>query len=391
MEDFYLERIDSSVYNYQNYLQIERGNALVTYIPEAFHYSRFSPRFYSSSNRWQSIEIANVLNSLGYSVDMVHLESSESDLELSKYDLLFGQGSNFLKYGKQMSEDVLKIYYATSEHSIVWKHSEAQRLRDLKKRRGVNLSPEREFSNKDEADIADAIVSIGCSTISSYQSILGNQVPIHPITISTYPRIAKPSYIREKEFQEAKSNFLWFAGSGAILKRLDVVLEAFKDLHEVDLYVCGSMKGNDEFMELYQEELLSQDNIHLVGWTDITSKKFGKIVRKTAFNIYPSASDGIPSSLATTTRAGVIPIAPSDVVDITDNCGIDITDCSIDNLKDVIRTASGAPTEDVRDTAIDAFIYANTAFTRDRYSQDLLYTIDRTIRESEKSPVTKLA
>lgn len=371
IEDWYISRQNTTVLDYTQELQYQRGNVLISYLPAPFYYFPFSPRFHSSSNRWQSIQIAKIFNRMGFVVDVCHLDRDPPSLDYEKYDILFGQGQNFKKFSEYMDESVLKIYYATSEHPEKLKSNEAKRIRDLNKRRDGDIDPTRSFSNNQNFTEADAIVSIGESTGKSYSKRFEKKVEIEPITISTSPKASASADLAEKDFETAKTNFVWFGGSGPVLKGLDLTLEAFSEFEDIDLYVCGPALNNDEFSRIYNDELFNTDNIHPVGWVNLESDDFNDLIDTVGYAVYPTASDGIPSSVATITRAGVIPIAPPSIVDFVTSCGIQLEQCTVRNLSQIIETAASLPAEDVEQGAIEAFNFANTNFTRDSYTQDM--------------------
>jgi len=294
------------VQGYEKYLQSEnqRGNVLMCYITSPFYISSDSNLFYRHQNFQESVAIANVFNSFGYSVDIVPY-NKEIDLE-KEYDIIFGFGRSFKYSIDQMNYQTCNIFYGTGMHWDQLNQAEAHRLEELKQRRGVEMPATREVSEKDKLDIkeySDHVIIIGDSpTVKSYEHILkSNEVYTVSNTsfefLSDYqPRISSPY------------GYLWMGSGGLVLRGLDVVIEAFSELKHNDIYICGPVSNNEEFISEYEREIGS-DNIHLVGFVELESDKFRHLLNNVCFHLYPSASDSAPpGSVTNTMRAGVVPI-----------------------------------------------------------------------------------
>jgi len=381
IEDTHLNRKNDYIIDYNEEMTYHRGDVLISYFVQPFHYFKFSPRFRQNSNRWQSYQIANIFNRLGFSVDIFSHARDVSPGNFDKYDVVFGVEPNFVEFAEGVSDDVLLMYYATGEHWSVRNSAEIERLKTLEERRGATLEPERQIAETSAESIADAIITIGDSTKESYLRYLDDEKPILPITISTHDSLASNAKLKHKNYTEAKKKFLWLGGSGFVLKGLDIALEIFRDVEELELYVCGGVRGNEEFTEEYAEELFETDNIHFVGWVDLDSKRFQRIANECAFHLYPSASDGIPSSLAMTMRSGLIPIAPMDILGSIDYWGVPLQNREIDHVKSVVRRISKEQNPEIRRRAIRAYTIGNTKFTRERYTQDMTQALETILEE----------
>lgn len=161
-----------------------------------------------------------------------------------------------------------------------------------------------------------------------------------------------------------------------MLKGLDLTLETFSELEDLDLYICGNIKSNERFTQIYQRELFNTENIHLMGWTDLMSKRFEALASKCAYTIYPTASDASqPSSLVSAMRTGMIPIATKDVIEQIGQWGVPLESTRINSISNTVVNAAKLPSDEVRKQAIDTYYIANTSFTRDRYTQDLIQAL----------------
>ncbi|MHC5721439.1 MAG: glycosyltransferase, partial [Nostoc sp.] len=96
----------------------------------------------------------------------------------------------------------------------------------------------------------------------------------------------------EKDFEAVRKNFLWFGGSALVLKGLDLVLDAFAQMPEYHLTVCGPVSNDQEFEQAFYKELYETPNIHTYGWIDVSSPDFLKVTNNCLGLVYPSVSEG---------------------------------------------------------------------------------------------------
>ena len=83
-------------------------NALITYIVHPFQF----PTGYNHTNGFESLEIARILNELGFNVDVTSYLNYSRDIDYGKYDLIFGFGEAF-ENSFFISKPMLRIYYGT--------------------------------------------------------------------------------------------------------------------------------------------------------------------------------------------------------------------------------------------------------------------------------------
>jgi len=103
----------------------------------------------------------------------------------------------------------------------------------------------------------------------------------------------------EKDFEDCRKRFIWFGGSDLAHKGLDLVLDAFAEMPEYDLAVCGPIQGEKEFERAHYQELYHTPNIHTIGWVDVSSPNFMKIMHNCIGLVYPSCSEGQCGSVVT--------------------------------------------------------------------------------------------
>jgi glycosyltransferase involved in cell wall biosynthesis len=136
-------------------------------------------------------------------------------------------------------------------------------------------------------------------------------------TLKTYPKhihnkiilIRQSSTIAEKlNIQRDYSNkvdFIWFGGTGSLLKGLHITLEYFFIHQNLNLHVVGPV---DKKFKTILESYIGH-NIFFYGFLDINSSLCFELFKKCNFLIYPSGSEGgIPGSVINCMRYGIIPI-----------------------------------------------------------------------------------
>ena len=134
---------------------------------------------------------------------------------------------------------------------------------------------------------ADYAVTYGNQfTLDTYRYA---QKPLFRIPISTCAVFPWPE---NKNYGASRSNFLWFGSEGLVHKGLDLALEAFAEMPEHHLYVCGPLQKEKDFIKAYYKELYETPNIHAVGWVDVDGPEFMGIVNKCLGVVYPSCSEG---------------------------------------------------------------------------------------------------
>lgn len=333
--------------NHTNY----KKNCLLIYITHPFVDKNL---WYGHQNAWQSIELARIIGERGYNVDVSNFDVKNVSLK-KNYDMVIGlipRGIDY--YSNHLTSECIKIAYLTSSNISFSNAAEIERIEDLEKRRGVRLIPRR------QAGLIDKSVEKfdGCFFI-------GNKYNFY-----TYNTLKMPPvfYIKNNGYEfdfsvniteETKKNFLFFGSAGAIHKGLDLLLEIFAQPdYPYHLYICGGYEMEKDFYEEYDDELNNHKNIFPMGFVDVSSEKFKKIVTKCAYTILPSASEGQAGSLLTVMSAGVIPIASKicgydeDEVILLDDCKKETIDSAIHEYAekplDWIKTQSEYEKEIVR-------------------------------------------
>jgi glycosyltransferase involved in cell wall biosynthesis len=191
--------------------------------------------------------------------------------------------------------------------------------------------------------------------------------PIYPISISAtfvYPRPER------KNFEACRKSFLWFGSHGFVHKGLDLVLEAFAEMPEYRLTVCGPFgRGvEQEFEKFFHKELYDTPNIRTVGWVDVASMDFLNIAESCVGLIYPSCSEGQSGGVVTCMHAGLIPmVSRASGIDMGD-FGFLLQDCSVATIREDVSNLSRLTAEDLRSRGRRTWEFARAHHTRKSFS-----------------------
>jgi len=332
------------------------GNILLSYITEPF---AIAPHEYKSllhSNYQECEIIADIFSKKGYDIDVINATNT-TFIPKKHYAFLIDIKSNIERL-RDILPNTIMIMHIVESHHLFHNKAEQNRLEQLYKRRGVNLKRRRIAEPHQNAERADYLEGLGNEhTHSTYAHI---HKDIYSIPISTTVRFESPT---RKNFDAIRKNFLWIGGGGAVHKGLDILLELFSRMPDYTLHICGPVKSEEDFVDLYRKELLETKNIHLHGRISPDSKKFKEIINNTLAVIYPSSSEGQAGSVITVMHAGVIPIISKESGVNVDDFGIILKNCIEKEIKKEIEFISALPTHTLKQMSLAAWEYANKHHT----------------------------
>lgn len=286
-----------------NYFKTDyEKNALICYITFPFNFWVS----HNHSNMIEAKEIAKIFSELKYNVDIIQHDCSLEDISFSTYEIIFGMEPNFEMLVTRLKPK-RSIYYATGANYTFQNSAELGRIRDFKARHGVELQPRRQVLPNNSLKVADAIICIGNDwTKSTYAKDFSKD--IETIRVSTYDFFPAPQIAKAKDWDKARSNFLWFGSVGAIHKGLDLLIDVFDHHPELNLYVCGNVVQESDFYNYYKEKLTSRPNIIFEGWVKPRSAHYRELVTRCGFTVLPTCSEGMNGSVLTNMRSGLVPI-----------------------------------------------------------------------------------
>ncbi len=310
-----------------------KKKALVSYITHPFFVGPADPAFFRHNNYWHAHAIVWVLNSLGFEVDIIDYRDEHFVLR-KHYDLFLGHGeATFISLASRLPPSAVKIYFATGNY---WKYRNQainKRYHDLHTRRGKLFSPRRlsPAIQENVLNIADGVVGIG-STFCKETFPDRFKVFMVDNTVLPYPEWDPTA----KDWETARTHFLYFGGDDNIRKGLDLLLEVFPGFGDrAHLWICAYI--DDPEKQCYHSELHETGNIHLMGFITPRQETFFELMRRCGFVILPSASEGQPHSVLEGMHFGLIPLAsPACSID-TGEFGFLLPTCGIEEIRETIE------------------------------------------------------
>ncbi len=324
---------------------------------------------YRHTNDSEIIEIIRIFHQLGFSVDVVDREASWADIKpllKNAYTVyLANAAGNSAPLHVDISREIdaqCRVYYAAgpepgySNELVHRRHAEFdERTRTTCVRRRILRD-----SNFDARLLGmDAIFYMGNEfSGSTFRRV--SSIPMFRLLPSTSPVLAMDLGMLKKK--SAKS-FLYLGGNGLICKGLDLVLEAFDGLSHLTLDVCGPENETD-FWVYYRPLMERNPQIKFHGFVDVTGPSFKNITSRTAFNIFPSCSEGCATSVVTAMRHGVIPVVtPESGVDVGD-FGYELQKATVEGVRDVAMNLCEMPQSEMKRRILDTYLESS------RYSMD---------------------
>lgn len=327
---------------------------------------------FSHTNNWEIYEIAKIFNRLGYVVDIIDRSIELEDLKIIKdeYVIFLGLGAGDSgKYFSDIAEKVpgaIKILYAMGtepnlSNKIMLARHDYFRSRhpdiSIRNRRLINfVNSEKLYKN------TDVIMTLGNDfTAGSYNYL---NKPVYLVNISTYSGLS----MSVSDFSTKKANkFIYFGGNGNIRKGLDLVLEVFAKHPELTLYV-GAPKTELDFNVFANDLIKRANNIHWLGFIDVTGKLFKEITKDCGYVILPSSSEGCATSVVTCMRRGCVPVVTKETgIPNLDNFGYLIPQGTLESVDDVVtRVANISPVElkeKIFKTYYESFLYTQAQFS----------------------------
>ncbi len=331
-------------------------------------------------NYWVAPEIARLFSERGYDVDVINWDNNNF-VPNKKYVACIDLNSNLERLAPLLSPDCKKVVFITGSNPSFQNAAEEKRLELLQKRSGVLLYASRAVPQTTSLAYAD--FAIGYGNITSFKTFSSFRKKILPIPI---PAMDTYEFQEHKNFEEARKHFLWFGGGGAILKGLDLVVEAFAGMPHLKLSIMGPAAYEKEFRELYAHELglpnitvYERPRIDKNGTITSSGKNVIDIFNSCAAIIYPSASEGGGGAVVHAMQAGLFPI-------ITPQTSIDerapsivIENPTIENIRSIVINFSKLPPEEIKKLSKEVWGFAREHHTKEAFTKAYGDFIDNTL------------
>lgn len=353
--------------------QPSRGNVLLSY--------RIEPFLLRSDNLpndhtwyWECRQIAQTFLDLGYCVDVIQFHNHKF-VPQKNYAFFIDSRHRLENLSSLLNQDCIKIFHSDTAHILFHNYAEQKRLLALQQRRGITLCPRRFEMPNLAIEHAD------------YAVVLGNEFAINTFEYANKPIYRVPisspevyDWYEEKDFEACRKHFLWFGSGGLVHKGLDLVLDAFTEMPECHLTICGPINQEKDFEKAYKKELYFTHNIHTFGWINISSYDFKAIVNSCLGIIYPSCSEGGGGCVITCMHTGLIPIVSYESsVDVHDDFGVILKESSVQEIKNSIQRVTSLPASELKIMARKAWEFARTNHTRENFAASYRNTINQII------------
>lgn len=301
---------------------------------------------------------------LGYGVDLISYLNPRFRPR-RRYDLFLGDLTHFEKTAARLSPDCIRVVHLNFTHWLYNNAISLRRLQDVQLRRDVALPSYKDVVANRAIEAADCATLLGNEFAYDTYAFAGKrifQVP-NPMTV------AHP-WTGDKDFDACRNRFLWMGGFGFVQKGLDLVLEAFAQMPDMHLTVCGNIDSDVHFSRAFHRELHETPNIHTHGWVDIAGRDFAEIVRNSVALVYPTCSDVCCGTVVNCMAAGLVPLASREAgLDIPPGAGLQLRANSVEAVVASVRRIAGMPAGRLEAMAHEAWTGAHEAYSHARYEQ----------------------
>ncbi|MEK7180181.1 MAG: glycosyltransferase family 4 protein [Patescibacteria group bacterium] len=352
----------------------KKGDILISYITEPFTLAPWESFSNFHTNTWECYEIARLFSEKGYSVDIINA-SNHTFIPKKPYVVCFDSDNNLERFLPHLPKECKTVFPILISHWKAYNDAEESRLDALEQRRGVRLLPRRKMLPSRNAELTDYLEGFGNKTI--FNTFKQFNKPIFFIPISVVVQFDFP---KDKDFEKARKHFLWVGGGGAVLKGLDIALEAFSLTPDLHLHVCGPIYAEKDFVEEYKKELEETANIHVYGRIDVGGEQFASILNTCAAVVYPSFGEGSSGAVVQAMHAGLIPIITHET-GIQETAGyIPLENPTPESIMQKVQEFSNMPEEKVREFSKKIWKYAREHYTRESFSTAYKHFIEEILK-----------
>jgi glycosyltransferase involved in cell wall biosynthesis len=319
------------------------------------------------------MEIGKAINEAGFNVDIADYDY-EGIIDYSRYDLIFGFGEPLINSFYKRGKKIITVYYGTGMHINTQNNNTLNRVTEVFNKTGVWLPGSGRIVDKSwsiQTMLVDAMILLGneevTKTYSHYFKGKIYNIPASIYKITNYEEI-----IASKDFNNAKTHFLWFGSSGMIHKGLDLLLEIFSKREDIHLHICGPLEGEPEFKQTYNNELLKTINIHYHGFVSLNSSLFKELLQKCAFVVFPSCSEGgSPSVLNVCGNGGLIPLLSKEASIDTGDFGFVFDKINIESIQFTVNQALHLTDKEIKERSIKCYEVISKKHSQTNYASEL--------------------
>jgi len=341
-----------------------RGCVAISYIAWPFVEGFDSPKARGHTNAYEVTVMAEAWRETGFRVEIVDWDDV-SYVPPADCRIAIDIHGNLECWEGVLPAECRRILHATGPHWLFWNHAELARLQSVQARKGIALKPRRQVEPSRGVEVADEVVVLGNDF--TRQSFLFGGKPVTRVPISSAYEFSWP---QGRDFDGAHKKFLWVGSYGMVHKGLDLALDAFAGMADLELTVCGRPEKEADFHHLYERQLLKTPNIHLHGWLDMAAPDFAEIARTHAAVIYPSSAEGGAGSVIHCMHAGMLPICTTEAsIDLGD-FGAAVESGTVEAVQKACRAVAEMPAGEVEGRARAAYEHARRVHTRERFREN---------------------
>jgi glycosyltransferase involved in cell wall biosynthesis len=342
-------------------------NALISYIVYPFI---DKVKNYHSNNQ-ECFAIAEILKELEFNVDIIHWDNT-TYLPKKNYNLVIDNHNNLERLLPFLTENATKIFHATNAHWLYQNWVEFERYYDFFLQKAISIPPPRIMTPANSAEYSDFISIFGNDFTKSTYGRHSKKMHQLPMSVTTIPEINI-----QKDFSAARTRFVWLNSHGALLKGLDIVIDAFTMLPHLDLYICGDLERDATFRNTLGAQLSKAANIKTVGWVEVDSSLFKKITSECAWVLSTSFSEGGGGSTLNCMAKGLIPVVTRTVsLTLPEETGFYLENNNSEDLADLLSKISTLEDSVLRKMSRNAFEFVSTNHTienfKTRYKEFLI-------------------
>lgn len=333
------------------------------------------------SNNWVFPEVARLFSERGYGVDIINWDN-KSFVPRKKYLACIDLSHNLKRLSPFLGAKCVKVMFILGSYPQFQNEAEQKRIDALNKRRGAQLPQKRKVPETEDLQYADFVLGYGNKTVRDTFPNFSDKIISIPI-----PAMETYDFPTGKNWTSVKKHFLWFGGGGAILKGLDLVVEAFSALPHLQLSIIGASAHEKEFENLYSKELslpniarYGRPRINKEGEIMVGDENLFEIFNKCGSTIFLSASEGGSGAVVHAMQAGLYPI-------ITPQSGIDerapstvINDLTIENIKKTVEEFSNLPDKKVEELSQKTWQFAREHHTKESFTKAFANFIDTELK-----------
>lgn len=272
---------------------------LLAYVPTAWVVPPGSDAWWRHTNVREAVEIVRVLGARGYRVDVGHVEDRDLARQTrdAGYDLVLGLGDAFLDVATAAG-GARRVIYLTESHPDFTRRREEERVASFSARHGRDVPFRRSgaYLRPEQLAVADAGIALGRSTLRTYAGFGRPLVALDPTGLLA------PGPLPPRDLDRTRAAFVWFGSSGAILKGLDLAVDAMERLDGCHLHVCGLEPAERPLFDLRPDRVTDH------GFVDVRSARFAGILGQASFVVLPSCAEGVATSVLTCMNHGLIPV-----------------------------------------------------------------------------------